>query len=283
MRLSSTFATLAVAATAVVSPLRAEEAWQTLPPWPPMPAATQTAYAPVNDIEMYYAVYGAGEPLILLHGGLGHSDVWGGQIPALAERFKVIAADSRGHGRSTRSAQPYSYALMASDVLALMDHLKIDKASILGWSDGGIIGIDIAINHPERLNKLFAFGANVNVAGLRSDIAESVVFNKYIEVADQDYARLSKTPKEYDAFLAQIGEMWATQPNYTSEQLGKITAPVAIADGEHDEGIRQEHNLEMANAIPGSKLVILKGVSHFAFVQKPDEFNRAVLDFLLAK
>ena len=283
MRLSSTFATLAVAATAAVSPLRAEEAWQTLPPWPPMPAATETAYAPVNDIEMYYAVYGAGEPLILLHGGLGHSDVWGAQIPALAERFKVIAADSRGHGRSTRSPQPYSYALMASDVLALMDHLKIDKASMLGWSDGGIIGIDIAINHPERLNKLFAFGANVNVAGLRPDIAESAVFNKYIEVAGQDYARLSKTPKEYDAFLAQIGEMWATQPNYTPEQLGKISLPVAIADGEHDEGIRQEHNLEMANAIPGSKLMILKGVSHFAFVQKPDEFNRAVLDFLAAK
>jgi pimeloyl-ACP methyl ester carboxylesterase len=283
MRLTPTFATLAVAATIVSSPARAEEAWQTLPPWPPMPAATESGYAPVNDIEMYYAVYGAGEPLILLHGGLGHSDVWGAQIPALAERFKVITADSRGHGRSTRSAQPYSYALMASDVLALMDHLKIDKASILGWSDGGIIGIDIAINHPERLNKLFAFGANVNVAGLRSDIAESAVFNKYIEVAGQDYARLSKTPKEYDAFVAQIGEMWATQPDYTPEQLGKIVTPVAIADGEHDEGIRQEHNLEMANAIPGAKLVILKGVSHFAFVQKPDEFNQAVLDFLLAK
>ena len=273
----------AAAAVALMQSARAEEAWQTLPPWPPLPTAKETAYAPVNDIEMYYAVYGDGEPLILLHGGLGHSDVWGYQIPALAERFKVITADSRGQGRSTRSAQPYSYALMASDVLALMDYLKMQKASILGWSDGGIIGIDIAINHPERLNKLFAFGANVNVAGLRSDVGDSAVFNKYIEVASQDYARLSKTPKEYDAFLKQIGEMWATQPDYTPEQLAKITTPVAIVDGEHDEGIRQEHNVEMANAIPGSKLVILKGVSHFAFVQKPDEFNRAVLDFLLAK
>ncbi len=283
MRTTGIVALIAFAATVSVSSARAEEVWQTLPPWPPLPTPTETAYAPVNDIEMYYVVYGAGEPLILLHGGLGHSDVWGNQIPALAERFKVIAADSRGHGRSTRSAQPYSYALMAADVVALMDHLKIEKASILGWSDGGIIGIDIAINHPERLNKLFAFGANVNVAGLRSDIADSVVFNKYIEVAGQDYARLSKTPKEYDAFVAQIGEMWATQPDYKPEQLGKITTPIAIADGEHDEGIRQEHNVEMANAIPGSKLVILKGVSHFAFVQKPDEFNQAVLDFLLAK
>jgi len=273
------FAVSAVSATGVV----ADEVWQTLPPFPPMPAAAESGSAPVNDIEMYYAVYGAGDPPILLHGGLGHSDVWGNQIPALAAHFKVIAADSRGHGRSTRSAQPYSYALMASDVVALMDHLKIDKASILGWSDGGIIGLDIAINHPERLNKLFAFGANTNVAGLRSDIADSVVFNKYIEVAGQDYARLSKTPTEYDAFVKQIGEMWATQPDYKPAQLAKIGVPVAIADGEHDEAIRQEHDVEMANAIPGAKLVILKGVSHFAFLQKPDEFNQAVLDFLLAK
>jgi pimeloyl-ACP methyl ester carboxylesterase len=282
IRIPTVVLTLAVAAGAYAS-ARAEEVWQTLPKFPPMPAATESGYAPVNDIQMYYAVYGAGEPLILLHGGLGHSDVWGYQIPALAQHFKVIAADSRGHGRSTRSAQPYSYALMASDVVALMDHLKIEKASILGWSDGGIIGIDIAINHPERLNKLFAFGANTNVAGLRPDIDKSPVFNKYIEVAGEDYKRLSKTPTEYDAFVKQISEMWATQPDYKPEQLAKISVPVAIADGEHDEAIRQEHDVEMANAIPGAKLVILPGVSHFAFLQKPDEFNKAVLDFLLAK
>jgi pimeloyl-ACP methyl ester carboxylesterase len=172
---------------------------------------------------------------------------------------------------------------MASDVVALMDYLKIDKASIVGWSDGGIIGLDIAINHPERLNKLFAFGANTNVAGLRPDIDKSPVFNKYIEVAGEDYKRLSKTPTEFDAFVKQIGEMWATQPDYKAEQLAKISVPVAIADGEHDEAIRQEHDVEMANAIPGAKLVILPGVSHFAFLQKPELFNQAVLDFLLAK
>jgi pimeloyl-ACP methyl ester carboxylesterase len=276
-------AAITLVGIAIVSAVRAEEVWQTLPPFPPMPAATESGYAPVNDIQMYYAIYGAGEPLILLHGGLGHGDVWGNQIPVLAQHFKVIAADSRGHGRSTRSAQPYSYALMASDVIALMDYLKIDKASILGWSDGGIIGLDIAMNHPERLNRLFAFGANTNVAGLRPDIDKSPVFNKYIEVAGQDYARLSKTPSEYDAFVKQVSEMWATQPDYKPEQLAKISVPIAIADGEHDEAIRQEHDVEMAKAIPGAKLVILPGVSHFAFLQNPDEFNKAALDFLLAK
>jgi pimeloyl-ACP methyl ester carboxylesterase len=258
----------------------AEEVWQTLPKLPPMPAAAESGYAPVNDIEMYYATYGEGPPLIMLHGGLGHSDVWGYQIPALADKYKVIVADSRGHGRSTRSAQPYSYALMASDVVALMDYLKIDQAALVGWSDGGIIGLDIAMNHPGRLSKLFAFGANTQVSGLRPDIADSAVFNKYIEEIGKDYAKMSKTPTEYDAFVAQISEMWATQPDYKAADLAKITTPTAIADGEYDEAILQEHNKEMAAQIPGAKLIILPGVSHFAFLQKPDEFNQAVLDFL---
>jgi pimeloyl-ACP methyl ester carboxylesterase len=272
-----------VAGATAFSPARADEVWQTLPLFPPMPKADVSGYAPVNHIQMYYAVYGRGEPLIMLHGGLGHSDVWGNQIPVFAQHFKVITADSRGHGRSTRSSQPYSYGLMATDVLALMDDLKIDKASIVGWSDGGIIGIDIAINHPERLNRLFAFGANTNAAGLRPDIDKSAVFTKYIAVAGEDYKRLSKTPDQYDVFVKQISEMWATQPNYKPEQLVKILVPVAIADGEHDEAIRQEHNVETAKAIPTAKLVILPGVSHFAFVQKPASFNQAVLDFLPAK
>ena len=84
-----------------------------------MPEASESGSAPVNGIEMYYAIYGSGEPLILLHGGLGHSDVWGNQIPAFAKQYKVIVADSRGHGRSTRTSEPYSYRLMASDVVAL--------------------------------------------------------------------------------------------------------------------------------------------------------------------
>jgi pimeloyl-ACP methyl ester carboxylesterase len=268
----------------VAAPAAAEEVWQTLPKFAPMSAADESGSADVNDIKMYYAIYGAangGDPVLMLHGGLGHSDVWGYQIPALtAAGYKVVVADSRGHGRSTRSAQPFGYALMASDAAALLDKLGIPKAAIIGWSDGGIIGLDMAMNYPDKVAKVFAFGANTNVAGLRDDIANSAVFNKYIEDIGKDYERLSPTPKEYEAFVEQISQMWATQPDYKPEQLATIKAPITIADGEHDEAIRQEHNKEMADLIPGAKLNILPGVSHFAFLQKPEQFNAAILAFL---
>jgi len=198
-------------------------------------------------------------------------------VPELAKQYKVIALDSRGNGRSSRDAQPYSYSLMAKDVIGLMDYLKIDKASIVGWSDGGIIGLDIAMNYPDRLNRLFAYGANTNVAGLKPNVDKDPTFAKYIENAGKDYERLSKTPKEFEAFV--ISQMWATQPDYKPD-LAKIASPVAIADGEHDEAIRQEHNKEMAKAIPGAKLVILPDLSHFGMLQAPGTFTQTVLEFL---
>src|ERR1700679_3162 len=139
--------------------------WQTLPQPPRMPQPRESGMAAVNDIRMYYAVYGEGSPVLLIHGGLGNADIWGFQVPALARDHTVIVADSRGHGRSTRSNRPFSYALMADDYLALLDYLKIEKVALVGWSDGGIIGIDIAIRHPERLSRLFAFAANTNPEG----------------------------------------------------------------------------------------------------------------------
>jgi pimeloyl-ACP methyl ester carboxylesterase len=242
----------------------AEEIWQTLPEPPAMPAPVESGMAPVNDIRMYYAVYGEGAPVLLVHGGLGHADVWGFQVPALAETHKVIVTDSRGHGRSTRSEKPIGYALMADDYLALLDYLGIDQVALVGWSDGGIIGLDIAIRHPERLSRLFAFGANYAPAGVKPSVVDDPTFNAYIARAGEDYARLSPTPDEFDAFVAKISEMWAREPNYSKDQLRAITVPTVIFDGAHDEAIEPAHTAEMAELIPGAKLVIMKDASHFA-------------------
>ena len=187
--------------------------------------------------------------------------------------------DSRGHGRSTRDEQPYGYDLMASDVLALMDYLKIPKAAIVGWSDGAILGLDIAINHPERLTKLFAFAANSDPSGV-ADISQSPVFNAYIDRAAKEYEKLSATPTEYSSFLDQISKMWETQPNFTKEQLNSITVPTWIVDADRDEAIKRENTEFMAAQIPGAGLLLQPRVSHFSFVQDPQQFNDDVLHFL---
>ncbi|MCK6580705.1 MAG: alpha/beta hydrolase [Anaerolineae bacterium] len=245
-----------------------------------LPEPTASGMAPVNDIEMYYAVYGEGEPLLLLHGGLGNADYFANQIAAFAEQYQVIAVDSRGHGRSTVTDTPIGYALMASDVLALMDYLEIDSAHLVGWSDGGIIGLDIAINHPERLKKLVAYGANYIPAGVRSDIGDSAIFNAYIEQALADYMTLSPAPDRMEAFLENIGNMWATEPNFTPEQLMGITVPTLILDGWDEEAIYPSHDYEMAELIPTAELLLMPNVGHFAMFATPETFNSIVLNYL---
>lgn len=261
----------------------AEERWQTLPEPAAMPKPTESGYAKVNGIDMYYAVFGAGDPVLLIHGGLGNADIWASQVAELSKTHKVIVADSRGHGRSTRDAQPFGYDLMASDYLALLDHLKIDKTALVGWSDGGIIGLDIAMNHPERLTRLYAQAANVSTDGVDPGVETNKTFGAYIERSGRDYARMSKTPDQYNAFVEQISHMWASQPNWSKEQLAKITVPTAIVAGDHDEAIKREHTEYMASVIPGAKLIILPNASHFAMLQAPGEYTKSVLDFIDAK
>ena len=252
---------------------------------PDLPAATVSGPVHVNDVDMWRAEFGpsGGKPVIMVHGGLANANYFGKVIPFLVdEGFHVIAVDSRGHGRSTRSARPYSYELMASDVAAMLDALHVPKADLVGWSDGGIIGIVMAIHHPERLNRVFAFGANTVPDGLIPDFDKGGVFAEFEKRAGDEYRQLSPTPGQYDSFKQQISKMWATEPQITGKQLKAIRTPIVIADGRYDEGIKQSHDRYMASAIPDARLVILPGVSHFAMLQNPPLFARAVLDALTA-
>jgi pimeloyl-ACP methyl ester carboxylesterase len=266
---------------AIVAAAQAESAprWLTLPETPTLPQAARSGLAPVNDVKIWYAEYGQGEPVILLHGGLANANYWGNQVAALAKSYRVIVMDSRGHGRSTRDKRPFGYDLMASDVIALMDYLEIGKAAVIGWSDGAILGLDIAIHHPDRITKLFAFAANSDPSGVK-DVAQSPVFNAFIARAKSEYEQLSSTPDDYKSFLEQITGMWAAEPNFSAEQLRAIAIPVWIADGDHDEAIKLENTEFMAKEIPNAGLLLLPGVSHFAFLQDSEQFNCDLLHFL---
>lgn len=259
------------------------ERWAELPAFPPMPPAKTSGMAPVNDIKMYYAEYGAGDPILFIHGGLGSADVWGRQVEDFAKDHLVIVADSRGHGRSTRSGQPFGYDLMTSDYVALLDYLKLDKVTLVGWSDGGIIGIDMAMKHPEKLTRLIAQAANVTTEGVKPDVMTNKTFSDYIKSAGEAYKKLSPTPNEYDAFVNQISAMWMSEPAWTAADLGKITVPVTLAIGDHDEAIKLDHTERMAKEIPGAKLVILKDASHFAMLQDPEGYDAMIRDAMAGK
>jgi pimeloyl-ACP methyl ester carboxylesterase len=267
---------LALAIAALAQPALAQDRWMTIPDPAPMPAATAEGTAAVNGIDMYYATYGSGPPVLLIHGGLAHAGVWGALVTDLMADHTVIVADSRGHGRSTRDDRPFGYSLMGDDYLALLDHLKIDKADLVGWSDGGIIGIDLALRHPERLDQVFAHAANVTTDGVDPAVETNAVFGDYIGRMAADYARMSPTPDQFDAFVTQIAGMWASQPNWTDAELATITTPVTVALGDHDEAITRAHTDHMAATIPGATEVILPGVSHFAMLQAPAEYAAAV-------
>ena len=256
--------------------------WKTLPDTPPMPQADESGLAPVNDIKMYYAIFNKDgkEPVILLHGGFVSSDEWGFEVPLLSKTHKVIIVDSRGHGRSSMSDQPLGYNLMASDVLQLMDYLKIKKASIVGWSDGGIIGLILAIKYPERVNKLFTFGTNYNLSGYKTEPFDSALAARFMARVQANYRKLSPTPDGFAGLRKALGKMYSTEPNLKPEEIKTIKAPTVIACGQYEQFIKLEHFQDLAHLIPSAKLVILPNVSHGGPLQDPAHFHQAVVNLL---
>jgi pimeloyl-ACP methyl ester carboxylesterase len=246
----------------------------------PLPLTQDQGYIENDGAHIWYAAYGSGSPVILLHGGLGHSGNWGYQVPALVSHgYRAIVIDSRGHGRSTRNARPYSYELMASDVLAVMDTLKIEKAALVGWSDGACIALILASQTPGRVASVFYFACNMDPSGVKP-FEFTPILGRCIHRHKQDYQHLSATPDQFDDFSAAVGLMQRTQPNYSANDLAHIRVPVVIVHSEQDEFIKREHAEYLARSIPNAEFIFLPGVSHFAPFQRPDQYNAVILAFL---
>jgi pimeloyl-ACP methyl ester carboxylesterase len=269
-----------VAMTAIAD---ARPRWQQLPMPPKMPKATSHGDVEVGGARIYYATYGQGDPVILLHGGLGNSDHWANQVPALSEKFQVIVIDSRGQGRSSRAKGPISYDVMASDVVAVMDKLEIKRASMVGWSDGGEIALKLGIGYPDRVDKLFVFGSNYDSSGSKPrNGTPPQTFNAYAQKCKIDYLRMSKTPRAYDSLVDYLLPIWRNPMGFTKDQLRSIQAPTMVADGDHDEVIVLDQVEEMSKLIPNGQFKVFTDASHFALWQVPSEFNQTLIEFLSA-
>jgi pimeloyl-ACP methyl ester carboxylesterase len=246
----------------------------------PLPSMGQNAYVDHDGARIWCSSYGSGPAVILLHGGLGHSGNWGYQVPFLVRHgYRVVLVDSRGHGRSTYDERPFSYDLMASDVHAVMDELQLEKAALVGWSDGACTSMVLAAKEPSRVAGVFFFACNVDPTGVKR-FAMTPTINRCFNRHKKDYAQVSPMPERFDELVRDLAPMQRTQPNYSSDDLARIILPVVIALGEGDEFIKREHAEYLARAIPHAESLILNGVSHFAPVQRPNVFNNAILAFL---
>jgi pimeloyl-ACP methyl ester carboxylesterase len=252
----------------------------------------QSGKAAVNGVEIYYEIYGSGDPLILLHGGFHDVTAWRNQIPELSKHFQVIAVDSRGHGASTFDDQPFSYELLTSDIIALMDYLKIDQADVVGWSDGAVVAIQMGIYHPSRIKHAVLIGATVQYEDSLKPLDQWVVsqktlFKLYANMTLSKYYKdRNPRPKDWPQARDKVYNMWRAECYFPIrqgedclQQMARIKAPMLILVGEK-EMIRKEHAEAIHNAIPNSKLITIEHANHFVMMQKPQEVNQAILDFL---
>lgn len=233
-----------------------------------------------DGAQIWSASFGAGPAVILLHGGMGSAANFGYQVPALLEAgYRVIAVDSRGQGHSSWDGTAYSYERMGEDVLAVMDARGIERAAIIGWSDGACAGLVMAKARPERLAGLFFFACNVDASGTLPFHMSKTIGNCLTRLK-ADYAAMSPEPERFDEMSAALQVMQGSQPDYSAGDLAEIAVPVTVVQAERDEFIRPEHARYIAATIPGAAHVELAGVSHFAMMQRPALFNAAMLQFL---
>ena len=237
-----------------------------------------------KGIRLYYEVHGHGEKtLVLLHGALGFIEWFYNQIPSLAESYRLVAMDSRGQGRSEGGDGAISYPLMASDVEALLDTLGIRNAYFLGWSDGAIISMHVAMHRPDLVARMVLIGANYSPDGLTS-ATRDFIRNRTLASLDpltrKYYLKLSPRPDLLPAVLGKIDTMLLEQPNLTAAEMGTIRCPTLVLNGADDDAIRPEHARALTGRIPGAKLEFVPSAGHFAPIDNPLAVERMARAFL---
>lgn len=223
------------------------------------------------DIVHYYTEKGSGEPFILLHGNGESCDYFRGQIDTFAKQYHVYAVDTRGHGKTPRGDMPFTIRQFADDLLHFMDDHQIEKAHLLGFSDGGNIAMVFAIQHPERVLRLILNGANLNPNGVRRSTQIPIDIGYRI-------ARRFSDKSDSAKLNAEMLGLMVNDPNVKPEDLNAIQAKTLVIAGTKDM-ILESHTRLIAAHIPDSQLVFING-SHFIANKKPIEFNQAVLNFL---
>ena len=234
---------------------------------------TAGKYYDIRGFKMYAEVYGQGQPLLIIHGNGGSINNFIYQIPYFSRKYKVVIADSRAQGKSSDSGDSLSYEMMADDYAALLDAMKIDSADVIGWSDGGINALLLAIRHPEKVKKLAATGANLVPD---TTAVPQQIWNMVTPQYNMLKTKASKTTEEKQVY--KLLRLLVEQPHIPLTDLHKISCPSLIIGGDHDV-IKPAHTLLIAENIPSSYLWILPNSGHSTPIVYKDEFNKKIDDF----
>lgn len=293
--LKRTFLTLAALAALTSGPALAQPA----PGDAPMLSPTTSGYAPVNGVEVYYQVYGKGDPLVLLHGGFGAIEMFTPILGALAEDHTVIGVDLQGHGRTLPHDRRMTFESMASDVADLISHLGYDKADILGYSVGGMVALQVGLNHPEVVDKLVVVSApyarsgwhEYNIQGMSQIGAGSAEFMKQSPMYEMYKAVAPDPEANWVKLHTQMGELVNTDYDYSTQVKG-LTVPTMIVIGDHDS-VRPAHAVAFFELLGGGlvdaewdyskmvqhRLAILPGLTHYDIFMSP-ALAAAALSFI---
>jgi pimeloyl-ACP methyl ester carboxylesterase len=250
-----------------------------------------SGYAAVNGLRMYYEVHGdggGGRPLVLLHGGvttieLSFVDV----LPELAAGRQVIATELQGHGRTADIERDIDLGFLAGDVAALLDHLGAGRADVLGFSLGGGVALQLALDHPDRVGRLISVSAGYASDGFHPEISDPARYATSTRMPTADdfrqmreaYDRLAPDPGHFEQFAVKTSRAANNLKGWTAAELGRISAPTLLVFGDHDF-IRLEHAVRMHELIPGAQLAVLPGTTHMGVLRRADLIVPLVTGFL---
>jgi len=234
-------------------------------------------YADIRGFKMYYETYGKGKPLLIIHGNGGSINNFLLQIPYFAQKYQVILADSRAQGKSVDRKDTLSYEMMTDDLNGLLDHLHLDSCYVVGWSDGGINGLLLAMRHPDKVKKLAVTGANL---WPDTTAVDPFVYHWAMKMNDalSDSLKKMKAPSAELKNEAKITHLLSYEPHIRTQDLHKIQCPTLVIGGDHDV-ILPQHTMLIAQSIPKGYLWIIPNSGHSTPVFKKDQFNALVSEF----
>ena len=241
------------------------------------------AYLRIGHVDLYSEVAGAGDPVLLLHGGFCSLESLRAQSNALVPDHRVFAFERPGHGRSADIDEEYGYARGVADTLAYLDAVGLESAHIVGYSDGAIIGLLLALDHPARVRSLTAISANLDPSAFTDSsglLPDEPGEEQKPDVERMHYERLSPDgPEHADVVLRKLFRLWTSEPHIDPDDLARIVAPVLVMSGDRDS-IRPGHSLLIAASIPGAQLCIVPGTTHGLVAERPDLITALIRDFL---